>query len=392
MVKTAKKEKKMKRNLGLYIHIPFCNSKCNYCSFVSMVGTDNEKMSYIDCLKKELAMRAKEYNSYYTISSIYIGGGTPSCLPVGAIKDIFQTIYKYFTVRNDAEITMELNPNTATEQKINEYVTSGVNRFSIGLQCIDKNVLLAMGRTHTVEDFDRTIDLIRDNGISNISADIIVGYPDQSTRAVVNTVEHLIDMKIPHVSAYMLSVEEGTPLQMMLHKGVKNLPSENTVVKMFNSVSSALIKSGYERYEVSNFAKPGFTSRHNKIYWRREDYLGVGVAAHSCISNVRFSNTEDVNEYCTCIRTKGKPPVAHAKKLTLDEQKEEYIMLSLRTSEGLDTKGYMEQYGENFLAKYRDKLAEYIKLGLLVIDSEGRVRATDKGFLVLNRIILELVS
>lgn len=382
----------MKNNLGLYIHIPYCNSKCNYCSFVSQVGTDSEKMSYIDCLKKEIAMRAKEYNSYYTISSIYIGGGTPSCLPVGAIKEIFQTIYKFFTVRNDAEITMELNPNSVSEQKVVEYINSGVNRFSIGLQCIDKQVLLSMGRTHTVEDFDHTINLIRENGISNINADIIVGYPDQSQKAVVDTIKHLIDLKIPHVSAYMLSVEEGTPLQMMIYKGVKNLPSENTIIKMFNNVTSALNKAGYQRYEVSNFAKPGFTSRHNRIYWNRDDYLGLGVAAHSCISNTRFANTEDVLEYCNCINTKGKPPVAAAKKLTLDEQKEETIMLSLRTSEGLDTKAYMDTYNENFLSKYRDKLAQYIKLGLLVIDSEGRVRATEKGFLVLNKIILELVS
>lgn len=380
----------MKKDLSLYIHIPFCNSKCNYCNFVSSVGTEEEKLRYVEDLKKEIKIRAKEYNSFYTINTIYIGGGTPSCLKKGAIKDILQTIYRFFTVKNNAEITMELNPNSIDEEKISEYVISGVNRFSIGLQCVSPHILKSMGRTHTVSDFDNTIELIRDKGISNINADLIVGYPGQTTNDVINTVKHLILNNIPHISSYILSVEEGTPLQLMIDKGVKFLPSEEKLLKMYQSVVNLLAQNGYARYEISNFAKPGFMCKHNLTYWNRTDYLGLGVAAHSYIDGVRFSNTEDRSVYCECIETRGKAPVSSVSKLTEQEKKEECIMLSLRTSEGLSTEAYQKEFNENFLAKHKDKLSSFIKLGFLVIDKNGNVKATAKGFLVLNKIILEL--
>ena len=382
----------MRKNLSLYIHIPYCSSKCNYCNFVSKVGSDSEKFRYIENLKKEIKLRAKEYNSYYSIVSIYIGGGTPSSMPIGTIKDVLQTVYKFFTVKNDAEITMELNPNSVSNEKINEYIMSGVNRFSIGLQCVDASVLKNMGRTHTVNDFDNCISLIRENGISNISADIMLGYPGQSLNAVKNTVMHLIELNIPHVSSYMLSVEDGTPLQFLVDKGVKFLPNEKTIINMYQTTAKLLTENGYYRYEISNFAKAGFICKHNLVYWKREDYLGVGVAAHSYISGVRFANVEDTIKYCSCLETQNKPPVSYAKELTREEKKEEFVMLSLRTSAGLDTDEYLKEFKENFLSKYKDKLASYIKLGLLIIDKEGHVKCTSNGFMVLNKLVLELCT
>ncbi len=382
----------MKKELSLYVHIPYCNSKCEYCNFVSTVSTDSEKLKYVELLKREIVLRANEYNKLYTISTIYIGGGTPSCLPLGSIKDIFQTIYKYFTVKNSAEITMELNPNSVTEEKITEYINSGVNRFSIGLQCVDQHVLLSMGRTHTVDDFDNTISLIRSQGISNISADIMLGYPGQKLKAVQETIDHLVSLNIPHISSYMLSVESGTPLQLMVDKGVKYLPKENDTIKMYQTVLKTLTNAGYNRYEISNFAKPGFICKHNKVYWNRSDYLGLGVAAHSYVAGVRFANTEDIKAYFDCIIGKNKVPVAEANKISKEEMKEEFVMLSLRTADGLDTTAYQKEFGESFLAKNKDKLANFIKGGFLVIDSQGRVKATDSGFLVLNKLILELCS
>lgn len=382
----------MKKDLSVYIHIPFCNSKCNYCSFVSHVGNDNEKLNYVEDLKKEILLRAKEYNKYYAINTIYIGGGTPSTLPSGCIKDILQTFYKYFTVKNTAEITIELNPNAITVEKIREYIISGVNRFSIGLQCTDAKVLTNMGRTHSLEDFDKTISMIREHGISNISADIMLGYPDQTLKAVKNTVEHLVQLNIPHISSYMLSVEDGTPLQLMVDKGVKYLPKESQVLKMYQTVLDTLVSYGYSRYEISNFAKPGFLCKHNLVYWNRGDYLGFGVAAHSYVAGVRFSNVENTSEYNTCLNFKQKPPVAIAKELTKAEMKEEFIMLELRTAEGLNIKDYEKEFKENFLATHSKQLAEFVKLGLLVLDKEGNVKCTSKGFMVLNKIILELCS
>ena len=382
----------MKKELSLYIHIPFCNSRCNYCNFVSFVASEQEKLRYVECLKKEIMIRAKEYNKFFTIKTIFIGGGTPSCLINGAIKDILQTIYKHFTVKNDAEITIELNPNTATKEKIEEFVISGVNRFSIGLQCISPLVLKNMGRTHTLDDFNNAVSLIREQGISNINADMIVGYPGQSEKDTVETAKYLVSKNIPHVSAYILSVEQGTPLQFMIDNGTQKLPKEEKLLKTYQAVVNTLSEAGYIRYEVSNFAKPGFVCKHNLTYWTRNEYLGLGVSAHSYIDGVRFFNTENLQSYCQCIETKNKAPVSSVTKLTTAEKKEEAVMLSLRTNEGLSTKAYEEEFHENFLAKHKDQLASFIKLGLLTIDREGNIKATAKGFLVLNKLILELCS
>lgn len=382
----------MKKELSLYIHIPFCNSRCNYCNFVSFVASEQEKLRYVECLKKEITIRAKEYNKFFTIKTIFIGGGTPSCLINGAIKDILQTIYKHFTVKNDAEITIELNPNTATKEKIEEFVISGVNRFSIGLQCISPLVLKNMGRTHTLDDFNNAVSLIREQGISNINADMIVGYPGQSEKDTVETAKYLVSKNIPHVSAYILSVEQGTPLQFMIDNGTQKLPKEEKLLKTYQAVVNTLSEAGYIRYEVSNFAKPGFVCKHNLTYWTRNEYLGLGVSAHSYIDGVRFFNTENLQSYCQCLETKNKAPVSSVTKLTTAEKKEEAVMLSLRTNEGLSTKAYEEEFHENFLAKHKDQLASFIKLGLLTIDREGNIKATAKGFLVLNKLILELCS
>lgn len=382
----------MKKELSLYIHIPFCNSRCNYCNFVSFVASEQEKLRYVECLKKEIMIRAKEYNKFFTIKTIFIGGGTPSCLINGAIKDILQTIYKHFTVKNDAEITIELNPNTATKEKIEEFVISGVNRFSIGLQCISPLVLKNMGRTHTLDDFNNAVSLIREQGISNINADMIVGYPGQSEKDTVETAKYLVSKNIPHVSAYILSVEQGTPLQFMIDNGTQKLPKEEKLLKTYQAVVNTLSEAGYIRYEVSNFAKPGFVCKHNLTYWTRNEYLGLGVSAHSYIDGVRFFNTENLQSYDQCLETKNKAPVSSVTKLTTAEKKEEAVMLSLRTNEGLSTKAYEEEFHENFLAKHKDQLASFIKLGLLTIDREGNIKATAKGFLVLNKLILELCS
>ncbi|MBQ8468702.1 MAG: radical SAM family heme chaperone HemW [Clostridia bacterium] len=380
-----------KKDISLYIHIPFCNSKCNYCAFVSHVGTESEKDSYVKDLIAEIKMRAQEYNQYFSVCSIYIGGGTPSCMNNYAIRDILTCIYKNFNVKNSAEITIEANPNAVTRAKIREYILSGVNRFSVGLQCTNQKVLSSMGRTHTVEDFDNTIENIREQGISNISADIMIGYPGQTLKHVQESVDHLIELKIPHISCYMLQVEEGTKLKALVDNNAAYLITEDKVIAMYNYVLKELKDNGYERYELSNFSKPGFASYHNQVYWNRTDYLGFGVSAHSYVSGVRFSNTDSISEYHRCINELKKPPVASAQELTKQEKKEEAIMLSLRTAKGLDTKAYEAEFGENLIAAKKDKLANLIKNGFLILDKEGILKATDKGYLVLNRLIYEII-
>lgn len=381
-----------KNNLSIYVHIPFCNSKCAYCSFVSMVGSDEDKKRYFESLMNEIKIKSRQYRNFYSVASIYIGGGTPSCLDNYYIRDLLSSIYKNFAVKNSAEITIEINPNTADKTKIREYILSGVNRFSIGLQSATPKILKAMGRTHTYDDFAKAVHTIREYGIKNISADIILGYPGQKMADIKDTLSYLIKLEIPHISAYMLSVEKGTKLKTLVDNGSMGLPKEDLVIKMYEYVLDTLNKNGYHRYEFSNFAKPTFESYHNKVYWSRNDYIGLGLAAHSYVQGTRFANTENLTEYVLKITNEDINPIVLSKNLSVEEQKEEAVMLALRTSTGLDLEAYKAEFGENFLAKKKDKIAMLIKNEFIKLTPDNHIVCTNKGFLVLNQIVLELVS
>lgn len=381
-----------KKSLSIYIHIPFCVSKCKYCAFVSSVATEDDKKRYFVDLLNEIKMQAKNYASFYSVSSIYIGGGTPSCLDYYYIRDLLSCVYKNFAVKNTAEITIEINPNSADKTKIREYVLSGINRFSIGLQSINPKILKEMGRTHTSEDFQKIVNEIREYGIKNISADIILGYPTQKLSDIKDVVNFLIKLQIPHISTYMLQVENGTPLKTLVDKGAVALPDEDTVVEMYNYVYETLSKNGYARYELSNFAKPTYESYHNSVYWKRNDYLGVGLAAHSYIDGTRFANTEKIIEYADYIENKQEIPIEICKTLSIEEKKEEFVMLSLRTKDGINLEEYKNEFGENLAFKKKDTIAKLIKMGFLILTNDNHLICSSKGFLVLNKLILELVD
>lgn len=381
-----------KKSLSIYVHIPFCNSKCDYCSFVSMVASPEEKHRYVTNLMNEIKLQSKNYREFYSVSSIYIGGGTPSCLDNYYIRDLLSCIYKNFAVKNSAEITLEINPNSVDQTKIREYIMSGINRFSIGLQSISAKVLKSMGRTHSLADYKKTVDIIREFGVKNISTDIIIGYPNQKLIDVKETINYLIKLGIPHISAYMLQVEKGTKLKKLVDNGSLGVPDDDTVVKMYDTVVDILTKNGYKRYEISNFAKPTYESYHNKVYWKRKDYLGVGLAAHSYIDGTRFANTENLTEYNEKLEKSFTIPTKYSKTLTTEEKKEEAVMLSLRTSDGLDLDSYKNEFGENFLAKKKDKIAELIKNKFLILTKENKLVCTNSGYLVLNKLVLELVT
>lgn len=384
--------KTMRKGLSLYIHIPFCNSKCNYCSFVSMVAQDDVKNRYLLALEKEIDIRGKEFGAGYQVTSIYIGGGTPSCLPVGSIKRIMQTIYKSFVVTNDAEITIEVNPNSFSIDKLTEYLFAGVNRFSLGLQSANHKILKLMNRPDSVENFVNVVGLLRDRGISNISADVILGYPEQTIDDVRATINLLLKLNIPHISTYMLSVEDGTKLKTQIDEKELKLPSEDSVVSQYELVVKMLKDAGLHRYEVSNFAKDGFKSRHNQVYWKRWNYLGLGLSAHSYLKHQRFANTSDLATYIGFLEKSNRIPVCDSKMITDDEAMEECVMLSLRTADGLNLDNFLNEFKINFVAKNKAKLTELIKGGYLIINPKTNcIQATDKGFLVLNKIISDLV-
>lgn len=380
-----------KNNLSIYVHIPFCSSKCAYCSFVSMVGNDEDKKRYFEDLVAEVKMQSKNYRQYYSVGSIYIGGGTPSCLDYYYIRDLLSSIYKNFAVKNTAEITIELNPGSIDKNKVREYILSGVNRFSIGLQSINPKVLKAMGRKHTAEDFQNAVNTIREYGIKNISSDMIIGYPKQTLADVKETLSYLIKLDIPHISVYMLQVEEGTKLKAMVDNNATALPEEDLVVKMYTYVCETLAANGYNRYELSNFAKPTYESYHNRVYWKRKDYLGLGLAAHSYIGGTRFSNTESMPEYAQKIEQQETLPTVMSKTLTDEERRDEMIMLSLRTAEGLDLDEFKEEFGDALITAKKPLIAKLIEKGYLIL-KDNYLICTSKGFLVLNQIILQLCS
>lgn len=379
-----------KNELGVYVHIPFCDSKCSYCSFVSAVGTSAEKKEYFTNLIGELKIQTVKSRKNCSVSSIYIGGGTPSSMDYYYIRDLLSCIYKNFPVKNSAEITIEINPNSVDKNKIREYILAGVNRFSIGLQSTNPKILKDMGRQHKVADFERAVKMIREFGIKNISADVIIGYPKQKLIDVKDTIAYLTKLGIPHISTYMLQVEEGTPLKRLVDNGSIGVPDDDVVIDMYKYVSLALESAGYNRYELSNFAKEGFESEHNKIYWTRKNYIGIGLSAHSYINGIRIANTTSMKEYARKVSEKGELPIESSKVLSLEEKKEEFIMLSLRTSEGLDLAEYKDEFNENFLQKRKAIVAEMIKNELLILTQDNRLVCTTEGFLVLNKIILEL--
>lgn len=381
-----------KESLSIYIHIPFCNSKCKYCAFVSTVASEDDKKRYFTDLLNEVKLQARTYAKHYSVASIYIGGGTPSCLDNYYIRDLLACLYKNFAVKNTAEITIEINPNSVDKTKIREYVLSGVNRFSIGLQSISPKILKDMGRTHTMLDFQKVVNEIREYGIKNISADLIIGYPGQKLIDIKETLAFLIKMQIPHISTYMLQVEQGTKLKTLVDKGVVALPDEDLVVEMYDYIFETLSKLGYNRYELSNFAKPTYESYHNSVYWQRKDYLGLGLAAHSYIDGTRFANTENIVKYADYIENKQEIPIEMSKALTEEELKEEFVMLSLRTKDGVNLDEYKEIFNENLAFRKKSTIASLIKHGFLILTSNNHLVCTNKGFLVLNQLILELID
>lgn len=385
--------KKQKKELELYIHIPFCVKKCNYCDFLSAPADWETKAAYMEALCREIIEKSEKYEAYKVVT-IFIGGGTPSAVPALEIKRLMDTIKQYYDVQPDAEISMEVNPGTVKGEALQIYKAAGINRLSIGLQSTEEAELKCLGRIHSYEQFLETYRQAREVGFHNINVDIMSGLPEQtleSYRQTLERVTHLVPLP-EHISAYSLIIEEGTPFYEAFQADSLSLPEEETERSMYELTGLLLQESGYRRYEISNYAQKGKECRHNLGYWERKDYLGFGIGAASLIENERFSNTTDLKKYME------NPAKALEKyqKLSVAEQIEETMFLGLRKTEGVALAEFEKNFGIALLQVYGKEVDKHIKEGLLELlenrEGQKRIALTRKGMDVSNYVMADFLE
>lgn len=405
-----------KKELELYIHIPFCVKKCNYCDFLSFSADEDTQHKYVEALNREISYYGLQCSDY-ELTTIYFGGGTPSWLREELMASILAQIFKSFAVAADAEISVECNPGTITEQKFMVYRRSGINRLSIGLQSANDNELRMLGRIHTFDQFTKTYDMARKHGFSNINIDIMSSLPGQTAVTFYESLQRVCRLRPEHISSYSLIIEKGTPFyDLYKFDAVKQeaglqtdvLPSEDEVYQMNKMTGQVLSEAGYRHYEVSNYALPGFECRHNIGYWKRVDYLGVGLGAASLMSNIRYSNTTDLYEYLNASKnvhegiwendredgTKENLPAtnmhASVEAVPRRAQMEEFMFLGLRMISGIRREDFQKAFAMPVEAVYQETIAHLQSEGLLM-KHEGRIYLTEKGQDLSNYVLAQFL-
>lgn len=395
------------RQLGLYIHIPFCVQKCLYCDFLSAPAGEGERERYVEALCREIVREGKTYADY-TVRTIYIGGGTPSLLSGDLILRILTLVYRSFRVEKDCEISLEANPGTVTDDKLKDWRRAGINRISLGAQSLQDEELKALGRIHDSQTFLDTYNMIIESGFNNINIDLMSGIPCQSLDSYRDTLEKVVSLKKrpPHISAYGLIVEEGTPF----FENTPQLPDEDCEREMYALTGELLAKFGYSRYEISNYALPGYECRHNIGYWRRENYLGLGLGAASLIENVRFRNSRDMRRYEQMQELSresgqgqekilpGGSEAFHEKQqvLSIEEQMEEFMFLGLRMTKGVSREEFFRAFGRDIDEVYPGIVENFCQKGLLrerKDDKTGRtwISLTDYGMDISNYVMADFL-
>lgn len=392
--------------IGLYLHIPFCRSKCPYCDFCSYPRPTVELM---EAYARELARRIREAGKTYgetllasvshsgegttsrrlTLDTVYFGGGTPTLLPPSCIRELFAAIREAFVILPDAEITVEGNPAAAGREALSVWRECGVNRLSLGSQSAQPDELKALGRLHHWEDVEKTVTDARAVGIENINLDFMLGIPHQTPTSLADTLSRALALKPTHLSAYILMLEEGTPFHRR-GRAALGLPqneeeADEQAVTLWEQASAILREAGYEHYEISNFAKSGFRSRHNIHTWQCRDYLGLGVAAHSCMNGVRFGQSRDLDGFL-----RGENITEFTEVLTPADRESEFIMLALRLSDGIDEQEFSNRFDKDFWHTYGHICIPFIEKGLMGREG-GRIYLTEAGFPVSNAILTELI-
>lgn len=369
------------KKMCIYIHIPFCKKRCYYCSFFSCQNIKYTE-SYFAALNKEIISRGGDFSGYI-VDSVYIGGGTPSFVGAEYIERLLCTVKSHYNLAKDAEITIEANPGTLDGQKAESYISAGVNRFSLGMQSSSDKILKAIGRAHSHKDFVDAVNLLRLSGVKNISCDIMLGLPYQTLDDVKHTVNEILSLDIPHVSAYGLKAEKGTKLYEQAETGQIILPDEDICADMYNYVVTEQKKHNLHRYEISNFAAAGYECRHNINYWRAGQYLGFGAAAHSYINNERYCNVSDIKSYI------NGQTICEKTVLTKKEREFEYIMLNLRLASGIDLREFKTMFNKDFLSAYSAQLNKF--KDFFTVNSRS-VSVNDRGFYVINSLLCEFMQ
>ena len=373
------------------MHIPFCVKKCFYCDFVSFPGMENLHKRYIDCLTKELKQEWSKLCNDYFISSVYIGGGTPSSIDSGFIDGLLKILKD---AESDAEITMEMNPGTkfGLENVTNNVIDfPRVNRLSIGLQSANNEILNQIGRIHSFEQFVETYNYARNVGVNNINVDLMIGLPNQTICDLKDSLEKVISLQPEHVSVYSLIIEEGTKLYELSKRGMLFLPDEEKERQMYWYAKNTLELNGYKHYEISNFAKPGFESKHNVNCWKQKEYVGVGLAASSYLHGVRYVNISDLYEYMDNIESNRFDDNRIIQEVqSADEMQREFMLLGLRMIDGVSISDFKSKFRENPVFALKNELSGLVDNGLIIIDGD-RIKLTNKGLDLANQVWMQFV-
>ena len=377
---------------GIYIHIPFCRSRCSYCDFATDVFKSEETVErYVNALTKEIEnfsfdkSQIPNPKSQIQADTIYFGGGTPSLLAPEQLEKILNSLHKKFSIDKSAEITMEMNPATLTPETLKSYKSLGVNRASFGAQTFDDTELKRLGRRHTASDVRETIELLRNADFQNVSFDLIAGLPRQTLRDWERNLNEALKLNPEHISLYLLEIHEGTPLAKQIRSGRAALPDEDLAGEMYLLMLDKVSTKGYEQYEISNFSKPGFESRHNLKYWQFAPYFSFGVSAHSFDGeNLRWSNERDTFAYVKRIET-GASPIVETVKLDEKARRAEYAFLRLRLNEGIDLQEFNKTFGVDLTEEFAEDFARLRTAGLIE-NSKKKLRLSKKGMLYSNEV------
>lgn len=375
------------RKLGIYIHIPFCQRKCAYCDFYSLnCGSKNSLKEYTDALCRHIRSESHLYKDC-TVDSVFLGGGTPSLLDCEDIEKIVSTLKTKFTFSTGTEFTIEANPGTLTEEKLKCYLKNGINRLSIGLQSASDNELSILGRIHTVKEFEKGYTLARECGFKNISIDVMYGLPDQTVQDFQKTLDYVCKIAPEHISSYCLKIEDNTPFGRI--RSSLNLPNDDIEYQMYIQMCESLNKSGWKQYEISNFAREGYRSRHNLKYWLSEEYVGFGPGAHSFFDGVRYYFEPSLEKYLLAPVKIYEEITEKRDSVYIIDKMDEYVMLKLRLYDGISDSELFERFGVDFISSYPEA-QKFIKSGHIQKENDT-YRFTPEGFFVSNYIFTEIL-